>query len=254
MQTIPCAPCCAEPLSVDVPGIEGPPGTSSNGSNAYTILTADNAVPALVGGTAVFQVANGLWAIAGQMIVVAGPSTYRVTSAGLTSITAVWQQAVGDVAGGTAILSGAGVSPSGVTSMTNLSVTAAGTAYSLTATAAKVDFGTTDPSLTISAAGTYLLIAQFRLDYNGATFAAARNVVMKLRRTNNTAADVAVSILDTQVVTTLSLPFEQRQIPMVIYTTANTNDVIEMWGNVGVVPTAGSLDVTAASIVALKIV
>jgi hypothetical protein len=72
-----------------------------------------------------------------------------------------------------------------------LSVYAAGTAYQLTASDAALDFGTTDPSLTLTKAGTYLLTARVRLDYNGATFSAVRTATLKLRRTNNTAADLS---------------------------------------------------------------
>lgn len=258
MQTSPCTPCCSDPVSVDVPGIEGAPGgTGTNGQNAYTVLTAASAVPALAGNSVTFAVANSNWAVVGQMIVVTGPSTYRITALPTaTSITATWQAATGDVAGGTAIASGAGVSPAGVGVITTQSVYGAGTSYQLTATAAKVDLGTTDPSLTITAAGTYLILAQFRIDYTGATFAASRTVTLKLRRTNNTAADLtnASLSLGTAVVTTFTGTFDTGMIWVPIYVTANATDVIEMWGSVSVVPTAGSLDVVNASIIALKIV
>lgn len=258
MTTTPCVPCCAETQTVNVPGIEGDAGDAgTNGQNAYTVLTAASAVPGVAGGSVTFTVANSQWAVVGQMIVLTGPSTYRITALPTsTSITATWQAATGDVAAGTAIASGAGVSPAGVGVITTLSVYGAGTAYQLTATAAKVDLGTTDPSLTITAAGTYLLLAQFRIDYTGATFAASRSVTMKLRRTNNTAADItnASTSLGTAVVTTFTGTFDTGVIWIPVYVTANANDVIEMWGSVSVVPTAGSLDVVNASIVALKIV
>ncbi len=129
-------------------------------------------------------------------------------------------------------------------------VHAAGTVYSLTATSAAVDFGTTDPGFTIAKAGRYRLGGTFTLKYSAATFAASRAVTMKLRRTNNTAGDISNStiVLDTDIITTLTYTFIRCALPDVIYTTANTNDAIALFGDVAVLPTAGSLDVTAASV------
>lgn len=138
-----------------------------------------------------------------------------------------------------------------LTTANQLSVFSAGTVYALTATAAKLNFGTTDPSLTITSPGTYKITATVCLDYNAATFDAVRTASLKLRRTNNTAADLtngAAPPVKTQVVTTLTGT-------MVVvtwsvnYATSNSNDVIEIFGSVDVVPTAGSLDASYASIV-----
>jgi len=241
-----------------VPGIQGADGADgTNGNDAYTVLTVASTVPGSPGGSVTFTVANALWAVVGQMIVAAGPSTYRVTAVPTsTTITATWQAATGDVAAGTAIANGSGISPAGVGVITTQTVYGAGTAYQLTATPALVTLGTTSPSLTIAAAGTYLLIAQFRIDYNGATFAASRTVTMKLRRTNNTAADVtnASTSLATGTVTTITQTLDTGVIWIPVYTTANATDIIQMFGSVSVVPSAGSLDVVNASIVAVKIV
>lgn len=134
-------------------------------------------------------------------------------------------------------------------------VTAAGTAYVLTNTAAALDFGTTDPSLVINKAGTYLLLARFNLKYNGATFAAARTVTMKLRRTNNTPADLTggTTVLTTDIITTKTFTFVAGGLPAVIYTTTNVDDAITIFGDVNTVPTAGSLDAVEANIVAVRL-
>lgn len=136
-----------------------------------------------------------------------------------------------------------------------LSVYAAGTAYSLTNTAAALTFGTTSPSLTITDPGTYLLLARVRVDYNGATFAAVRNVTLKLRRTNNTAADLtnASTGFKTAVVTTVTYTADDAVIPPVIYTTQNSNDIISIFGSIDTGPTAGSIDCVEAEIIAIKI-
>lgn len=135
------------------------------------------------------------------------------------------------------------------TTANQLSVIGAGTAYSLTATPAKVDLGTTDPVLVINAAGTYKIEASATIEYNGATFAAVRTATIKLRRTNNTAADLTggTKAIKTRIVTT------ETSTMMVVtwcvhYTTANSNDSIEIFGSLDVVPSAGSLQVTEATI------
>lgn len=132
---------------------------------------------------------------------------------------------------------------------------AAGTAYSLTNTAAALDFGTTDPSITITTAGTYLIVGRVRLDFNGATFAAVRTVTLKFRRTNNTAADLTggTTAFKTPIVTTLSSTMDIVPLPPVIYTTANTNDAVTIFGDVSVVPSAGTLDAVEAEVVAVRI-
>lgn len=136
-----------------------------------------------------------------------------------------------------------------------LSVYAAGTAYTLTATSAAVDFGTTDPVLTIDTAGTYLLFTRVNYEYVGATFAANRDVTTKLRRTNNTPADVSnsSSVIGTNIVTTVNGVLEVLTLNPVLYTTTNVNDAITIYADVSVLPSAGSLQITEASIVAIRL-
>ena len=136
-----------------------------------------------------------------------------------------------------------------------LTVYAAGTAYSLTNTAALLDFGTTDPSLTLGKAGTYLLMAKARIDYNASTFAAVRTVTLKLRRTNNTAADVtnATTSFKVPIMTTLTYTAGIMELPAVIYTTTATTDIIQLFGSIDTVPTAGSIQAVEASIIAIRL-
>ena len=133
-------------------------------------------------------------------------------------------------------------------------VYASGTAYTLTNTSTALDFGTTDPALTINGPGTWIIFSRVTLKYNAATFAANRTVTIKLSRTNNTAADVtgATTAHITNIITTLTYT-ESVQIPPVLYTTTNGTDSITIKGDVSVVPTAGSLDVTEAEIIAIRI-
>ena len=131
----------------------------------------------------------------------------------------------------------------------------AGTIYSLTATPAAIDFGTTDPSITITSPGTYLIFSRVRTDYNAATFLAVRTATYKLRRTNNTAADLtnSTTALKTSIITALTSTAETIDLPAVIYTTTNSDDVVTIFGDISVLPTAGSIDVSEASLVAFKL-
>ena len=145
--------------------------------------------------------------------------------------------------------------PDGSPNNYTLAAYAAGTAYSLTATSAALDFGTTDPVVTIDKAGTYAIRGKVTLNYTGATFAASRTVTLKLRRTNNTAADLTngTTTVLTAIVTTVTATFMVVELPEVLYTTANTNDAITIFADVSVVPTAGSLQAASASIVASRL-
>lgn len=137
---------------------------------------------------------------------------------------------------------------------TNVYVYAAGTAYSLTATPAALDFGTTDPALTIPQSGRWLVRMRANVAYNGATFAANRTVTLTLRRTNNTPADLdnGSEPLTTDVTTTKTETLSAATTE-VVYDTLNSDDVITIFGDVSATPSAGSLDVVRASIFASRV-
>lgn len=131
----------------------------------------------------------------------------------------------------------------------------AGTAYTFTNTAAAIDLGTTDPVITLNVAGTYMIYGQINLAYNGATVT-TETATIKVRRTNNTAADLsAVVVLDLPVSTVLTNTYGIFQIPPFIYTTAVTDDSITLFGNVSAGLGAGSIDATAigTSLVAIRL-
>ncbi len=132
---------------------------------------------------------------------------------------------------------------------------AAGTVYSLTNTDALVDFGTTDPTIVVDQAGTYLLFGRAYLIYNGATYAGTQTATIHLRRTNNTPADVAnaTTTATLRIVTTITDTVGVMPLPPVVYTTSNSNDSISVYGSLSATPAAGSVDVKEASILALRI-
>lgn len=136
-----------------------------------------------------------------------------------------------------------------------LTVYGAGTAYAFTNTAAAVDFGTTDPVKVLDKAGTYLIFAQVLMQYTGATVV-AETATVKVRRTNNTAADLSqVLIIDLPPSTTLTQCYGVVTIPPFTYTTSATDDSITIFANVSAALAAGTIDATAVgtSVVAIKI-
>ena len=135
-------------------------------------------------------------------------------------------------------------------------VYAAGTADQLATdgTQIAIDLGTTDPAIVLGEAGRYLILAQFQLEYTGATIT-TQTASFKLRRTNNTPADVADSpvLIDLPAATTLTHTYGVVNMPPVEYVTANADDAIALFGALSAAPGAGSVDVSAASIQAIRI-
>lgn len=141
------------------------------------------------------------------------------------------------------------------TTANQLAVTASGTVYSLTNAAAAIDFGTIDPALTITATGIYLIMADVVINYNGATFAATQDVTIKLRRTNNTPADLTggTRVVKASIVTTITGTLAQVSFAAEPYATSNVDDAIALYGLVATTPAAGSLDIISASIRAIRL-
>jgi len=136
-----------------------------------------------------------------------------------------------------------------------LSVYATGTVYTLTNVSASVDFGTTDPIITVNASGTYAIRAKVKVALNGATFAANRTLTVKLRRTNNTPTDVANSSTTwiVPIVTTITNTLAVIELPEVLYTTALGTDTIQLFADISVLPTVGTISIDEASIVAVRL-
>lgn len=284
--------CCACPTPevVLVPGSPADPcvpcADGDPGINAFTLTTAGFTIP-VFGNNVTIAVGVSSWAGVNQPIFISDPAGVKFASFEVVSIPSSTSLEItpygyaGDSVNPATLDTGSTVSPSGTqpagpiaiagggtgstTATTaraalgvggaNLSVYASGTAYQLTNTSALLDFGTTDPTLTITSAGVWLILARARIDYTGATFAAVRTGTLKLRRTNNTAADLANSSGSflTDIITTLTYTLAVIDLQPIIYTTTNSNDVIELWGDISVVPTAGSIDASEASIVAIKL-
>lgn len=98
----------------------GVPGTSTNGINAFTVLTANSSTPLDLVTPQTFQVANSQWVTVGQTIVIGdavdGVGTFKVTAVpNSTAITAVFLNASGDANFGSPlfVVNGATVSAAG---------------------------------------------------------------------------------------------------------------------------------------------
>lgn len=229
--------------------ITGKPATLSG----YGITDAQSL---LVSGTNIKTI-NGA-SILGSGNIATGSGT--VTSVGVSMPSAFTVSNSPITNSGTINITGAGTSSQvidGTGALKTINTAAGygtGTAYSLTTTSSKIDFGTTDPSITIPSPGTYLIMANLKIEYAGVTTIGG-TASFKLRRTNNTAADLsnAITNFTYPALTLLSQTAGDSDIAPVIYTTSNSNDVIEMWGNRSGGLTLGNINVGEASVVAIRI-
>lgn len=112
---------CVNPTVVEIPGSPGEPCTpcadGDPGVNAYTTLTSSSSIPVVVGNSTTYAVANSAWMAIGQKIFVSdgtNQGTFDVLSLpGSTSVELTWLQYPDDSAGGSALASGAIVTPAG---------------------------------------------------------------------------------------------------------------------------------------------
>jgi hypothetical protein len=137
--------------------------------------------------------------------------------------------------------------------VTNFTTYATGTAYTLTGSSAALDFGTTDPVLTINQAGTYLIQGHVGVLYSGATYAGAQTVMFKFRRTNNTAADLTNGSIATELpVLTTFTGGDSVSMPSIVYT-ATSGDTVTVFGILSATPSVGSVQANACDITAIRL-
>lgn len=220
-----------------------------NGGNFECI--SPNTAMSAYGGVERKMAADGTMSTpsAGSIVVYGG----YVTSGNLFTLTdgGTVRLSVGTSAG---VIAGNG---SGLTNVppniTNFTVYAVGTAYTLTGSSAALDFGTTDPVLTINQAGTYLIQGHVGILYSGATYVGAQTATLKFRRTNNTAADLANGSIATELpVLTTFTGGDSISMPSVIYT-ATSGDTVTIFGILSATPSAGSVQANACDITAIRL-
>lgn len=233
--------------TVAFPGGYVTPTNVSNWNTAYG--WGNHSVQGYLDGTDTASLSNRINNIA----LTPGP-TGSTGPTGLTGATGPTGSAGSNGSNGATGATGPTGETGGYAGVTNYKAYSAGTVYTLTTSSQKVDFGTTDPVITITSPGTYLITTNVKLEYSGLT-TALNACSLKLRRTNNTAADLtnAVTTYSVPAVTLLTGTGGDCDIPGIIYTTSNSNDVIEMWGNRSGGLTVGSINVGEASIVAVRI-
>lgn len=269
------APCCTTPPSVNVPGPAG--------NNAYTTIAAPGFTLPAVSANVTVPVTFSGWMVVGQFLFCAGPANFQVVRIdSSTSVVLKFLGLTGDLAAGVVVAAGVGLTPAAISLASQLPLLIAqggtgaatkaaaalalgvgqnptsnygtGANYTFTTTPALLDFGTTDPITTIAAAGTYLLMGRAVIQFSGTTWDASRIITLKLRRTNNTAADIsnATTSYYTRTVAVAESWGQIVPLPAVLYT-ATAGDIIQLWGSVSALPTAGTLYTSEASIIAVPL-
>lgn len=132
-------------------------------------------------------------------------------------------------------------------------VIGAGTAYTLTTSAAAIVLGTTSPSLTFSNAGTYLLSSDIDLNAVGATLT-TQTATIKLTRTNNTPADLtgATQTIKLPTLTTATQAIGRFSPGTIVYT-ASANDTVVMEAVLSGTTGAGTVTASGGRIIAVQL-
>jgi hypothetical protein len=242
-----------------------PAAAAGNASQVYQVTDGATAVDCTAGGgsTRVLCFSNASAWVAYNKVVDATLAFTDVTTGNATSTAHGFL--IKSPADATQFLNG-GATP-GFSAITTPAITAMATLhandsatyctggnYTLTTTPAAVDCPTTDPALTLGAAGTYLILASMCYDHAAATYSANRNLVGSINRTNNTPATLTNSglTIQTGVVTTATVT-AGCQSNYLLYTTANTDDALALFGSVSVAPDAGSTVVARARLAAIRL-
>lgn len=269
-----CSPCCSSTATpVNVPGAAG-----SNGVNAYTTLTASLTLPAADGVTQVtLSVANSTWMVPGQYLAVPGLVAGQVavlqvvSKPSAVSVICVYPAFLTNTHAGDVITSATGVSPggSGLALTVPVSIANGGTAGTTRATArAALGLGgatvginldpvaytitnalTSIPSATctIVTTGTYLILARVTVDDQGVTFAANRNLTLKIKN-NTSAADLGTTVRNTGTPTTAQFISVDYVLPM-NQATFTAGDVVVIQAGYNTVPSAGTSVVSSVSLI-----
>lgn len=129
-----------------------------------------------------------------------------------------------------------------------------GTNYTLTTSNAPMTFSSSNPSITLGIPGKYLLLANFTIGGNNVTTGVQVEIQAGMTRQNNTPTSLGLyDVLSVPPQTAFVGNYGVTQLLPLIYTTANSNDIITINGlRVGAV-VSGSFEVGNAGIVAVKL-
>lgn len=220
-------------------------GVSMNNASANTLTVPPNSSVAFVIGSQIVVLQLG----AGATTIAAGAGVTINSPGGLLQLAGQYAQIVLEkTATNTWQLAG-NISQTAA----SVSTVAAGTAYTMTGSLANVAFGTTSPSVTLVATGTYLIGYSAQSSLVGATYAAIQQVNFLMNRQNNTPATIAGTSFSSNlpVVTTVTDSGPSVSCAGILYTTANTTDIIGLQADVSATPAAGSVTCSAATITAV---
>lgn len=114
-----CCAVCPDVQVTNVPGVAGADGAAGedgvNGVNAFTTVASPGFNVPAPAGTVTIPVGNSTWMVVGQNIFIEGPANFEVVSIpGPSSVELEFLDYQGDVAMGTPIAAGAGVSLGGL--------------------------------------------------------------------------------------------------------------------------------------------
>jgi hypothetical protein len=110
------------------------------------------------------------------------------------------------------------------------------------------------PTLTIDQPGTYSLSSNVTTSLGAATLSAYTSAKCWLYRTNNTPGAIsnADSLITLPSMTTVSVLGPTIAIPPVSYTTANSDDAIQVYCSISANPGAGEVDVTSVYMLGVR--
>ena len=146
-----------------------------------------------------------------------------------------------------------GINLSGIPLHYNVSVAGAGTVATISATTGLLTFGTTNPVLTLSNPGTYMINSRVQLKYLGATFAGQETASISVFRNNNGTGNLVSTIVPLRIVSAITDNGGLASTMGTIYTTPRNNDSIQLNGKLSAAPSLGSFQAIEAEITALRL-
>lgn len=182
-------------------------------------------------------------------------SIFQVSAIGsATSITGLYINDPENTQTGNTMGSNANVTPAGANGLgLNLNqIATVNTVAGLTQaiTASFVQIGAI--AAVVPAAGKYFVSGFFSVDWAGVTFSSSRTITAKCRNTTSSTDYGSISI-DTQVLTTATFPTSHYYIPPQ-RVTLNNGDTVQIWIEISVINSAGTLTTTEATLTLLPTV
>ena len=105
--------------------------------------------------------------------------------------------------------------------------------------------------VTVLAAGTYLIQGHINVNYAGATFPVARTLQVALQRTNSPSTVGTVKTIELPALTTFT---GSQTVPILSKVqVASANDVYEIYADVSNQPSAGTITVDSAELIAVRL-